>query len=541
MIRLLQEWVSRQAQARPDAAALVFNRERITYGQLEESSNRLARALKEAGCKRGDRVCFLIPKSPAAIISMLGILKADCMHVPLDTSSPVPRLSKIVESCEPRFIMAAGQVAHSLDGLFSDERFQSSVRVGWMDSAGGEGNNFRAEFSASDLQAFSAEPLSYENGPDDPAHILFTSGSTGVPKGVVITHSNVIRFIEWANSYFGIDSSDRLSGHPPLHFDLSGFDIFGTFAAGAELHLVPAGLNLLAVKLADFIRDSELTQWFSVPSILSYMAKFDVVAYDDFPALKRILWCGEVFPTPSLIYWMKRLPSVSFTNLYGPTEATIASSYYAVPRCPEDERAPIPIGTACEGEELLVLDDKLHPVRQGEIGDLYIRGVGLSPGYWRDQAKTEAVFLPNPHGSDPGDRIYKTGDLAKIGDDGLVYFLGRADTQIKSRGYRIELGEIESAANAIEMLDECAIVAVETDGFEGAIICCAYVPRPGADLAPVTLRKRLSVSLPSYMLPSRWMAYEKLPKNANGKIDRPRLREAFRNNGQALASTQTGA
>ena len=166
---------------------------------------------------------------------------------------------------------------------------------------------------------YSPEPLTYENKRHDPAHILFTSGSTGTPKGVVISHANVIHFVEWAVRYFGMAPSDRNSGHPPLPFDLSVFDIFGTFAAGAQLFPVPGKLNVEPHKLADFIRDNNLTQWFSVPSLLHYMAKFDVVRPNDFPALKRVLWCGEVFPTSSLIYWMKRLPHVQFTNLYGPT------------------------------------------------------------------------------------------------------------------------------------------------------------------------------------------------------------------------------
>src|SRR3989449_823116 len=255
--------------------------------------------------------------------------------------------------------------------------------------------------------------------------------------------------------------------------------------------LVPPGLSWLPNGLAEFIRASELTQWFSVPSLLSYMAKFDVVEFNDFPTLRRLLWCGEVFPTPALRYWMARLPNVTFTNLYGPTEATIASSYYTVPRCPEDDRAAIPIGTPCEGEELLVLDEALRRVSPGEVGELYIRGVGLSPGYWRDPEKTRAVFLRNPFSSDPADRIYRTGDLARIGDDALVYFLGRADSQIKSRGYRIELGEIEAALNAVSCLQECAVVAIPTDGFEGTAICCAYVPRPGVPVTPAELRRDL--------------------------------------------------
>jgi amino acid adenylation domain-containing protein len=527
MTSLLQQLVAKQAQQRPDQVSIVYQQERLTYGQLEEASNQLARLLKEAGCQRGDRVCFLIPKTPTAIITILGILKADCVYVPLDTSSPAPRLAKIIAACEPRWIVAGGAVTELLDELMSEEPRRRATSVGWMGQGRTEGNNFKSRFSREDLPSYPGEGLDYKNHASDAAHILFTSGSTGAPKGVVITHDNVLHFINWAVKYFGTKPSDRVSSHPPLHFDLSTYDIYGTLSSGAELHIVPTEMNLLPHKLAEFIRASELTQWFSVPSVLNFMAKADVVRQDDFPAMERLLWCGEVFPTPPLIYWMQRLPHVKFTNLYGPTEATIASSFYTVPQCPADEHEQIPIGVACDGEELLVLDEELKPLPAGEIGDLYIAGVGLSPGYWRDQEKTDSVFLRRPGSLEENDRIYKTGDLAKLGEDGLIYYLGRADSQIKSRGYRIELGEIETALNALNMTEECAVVAINSGGFEGVAICCAYTPLKAVDSSPTKLRAELSKVLPNYMMPARWMQFELLPKNANGKIDRKTLRERF--------------
>jgi acyl-coenzyme A synthetase/AMP-(fatty) acid ligase len=218
---------------------------------------------------------------------------------------------------------------------------------------------------------------------------------------------------------------------------------------------------------------------------------------------------------------------VRFTNLYGPTEATIASSFYDVPGIPEDETKPVPIGRACAGEELLVLDEALRPAAPGETGDLFIRGVGLSPGYWRDAAKTAAAFLPNPFASEPGDRIYRTGDLARLSESGEIVLVGRADTQIKSRGYRIELGEIEAVLHTIGALEESAVVAVESAGIDGLAIACGYAPRPGALLEPADLRALLAAKLPAYMLPSRWRRFERLPLNANGKVDRKALKEIF--------------
>jgi len=537
---LLQEYVARQAEARPDEVALIMRDERLTYSELEEASNRLARLVREAGCSRGDRVCLFVPKCPAAILAELAVLKADCAYVPIDTASPAPRVELIVEAAEPSLILAAAPTTKLLDEVLA-ARGSRSVTVGSLDDEPHAGEHFESVFSAADRPSQSAEPLAWQNTTADPAHILFTSGSTGTPKGVVINHANVVAFVEWAADYFGAKAGDRISGHPPLHFDLSTFDIYATFLTGAELHLVPAAANLLPHSLAELIRTSELTQWFAVPSTFTFMAKFGVVQPGAFPSLERVLWCGEVLPTPILIEWMRAVPQATFTNLYGPTEATIASSYFTMPSIPESETEPIPIGVPCAGEELLVLDEKLEPVPVGEIGDLYIAGVGLSPGYWRDEEKTSAAFVPDPRAADSERRIYRTGDLAKVLDDGLVYFLGRADSQIKHRGYRIELGEIETALGALDGLAEVAVVGVDTSGFEGTAICCAYAPAEGKSVEPTQLGEKLRRVLPPYMVPGRWLALEALPKNVNGKIDRRGLRELFEQDADAAAGSEQPA
>jgi amino acid adenylation domain-containing protein len=534
-MRGLQDWVTQQADSAPEAVAMVAGRERVTYGALEAQSNQLARLIRDSGGQPGDRVAVLMAKSPMAITAILGIYKAGCIFVPLDASSPAPRLAKILDSCDSRLVLAAGSASDALDGL-TRERAIELPPVGWLDhEAPSSGCPFTVRFTLSDVTRAPAVRVDAAGAPDGAAHILFTSGSTGAPKGVVISHRNVIEFVTWACRYFSIKASDRLSGHSPLHFDLSTFDIFGAFAAGAQLHLVPPEMNVLPHRLVDFIRSSRLTQWFSVPSILNYLAKFDAVRANDLPALERLMWCGEVFPTPALMYWMRRLPHVTFSNLYGPTETTIASACYTVEECPNDACAEVPIGTGCGGDELLVLGRDLKPVAAGQVGDLYIRGAGVSAGYWKDPDRTAAAFVPNPCSADHRDRLYRTGDLARIGADGLVYFVGRADAQIKSRGYRIEPGEIESVLSAIGAVQEAAVVGIPTGGFEGTLIACAFAQLPDRSVSPTDLRKALSARLPAYMLPTRWMALPSLPKNATGKIDRTALRELFRA-GEALTA-----
>jgi amino acid adenylation domain-containing protein len=525
---LLQDCVTRSAERSPDKSAVVMGAERLTYRELEESSNRLGRLVAFAGCRRGDRVCMLLPKSPATIAAMIAVLKADGVYVPLDLASPGPRLARIVDSSQPRLILACAETADLAAQILSAADAGSDISCGLIDDSDG-GMSLVPAFSRCDSLSFSAEPIVGVNTPQDLAHLLFTSGSTGLPKGVMITHSNVMQFIEWATHYFGADQADRISGHPPLHFDLSTYDIYGSFFVGAELHLVPPSANRRPNDLADFIRSHDLTQWFSVPSVLTYMAKHDVVQYNDFPTLRRVLFCGEVLPTPTLITWMERLPHATFTNLYGPTEATIASSYYTIPSCPRHPHSPIPIGEACAGEELLVLNEDLERLDLNEVGDLYIGGVGLSPGYWQDKEKTTAAFIPHPFSSVEGARLYRTGDLASVGDDGLVYFHGRLDSQVKSRGYRIELGEIEAGLNGQREVKESAVVGVKSDGFEGVAICCAYALADDSHLSQGELRTRLADHLPAYMLPVRWMKLQALPKNANGKIDRRQVKEMFEN------------
>ncbi|MGI9505496.1 MAG: AMP-binding protein, partial [Geminicoccaceae bacterium] len=353
----LQDYVTREAERRPDAIALVDGEQALTYQALERRSNQFARLFLEGGCKPGDRIGLVLPKSADAVVGMLASLKAGGLYVPIDPASPASRIEKIMLAAECRYVLAGAAATGLLDKLMPIMAAETRPGLIWMSGDTQSVDkpaaaHVQPRFTRADADSLDDEPLAVALQPDaGPAHLLFTSGSTGQPKGVIVTHANVIAFVNWAKAYFGMNEQDRVSCHSPLHFDLSTFDLYGAFAAGAEVHLVPAKLNLFPKGLISFMRDRRLTQWFSVPSVLTYLTRFDAVEDGDFPEMKRLIWCGEVFPTPSLISWMQKLPHVAFTNLYGPTEATIASSYYTMPAIPDDPHASVPIGKACGGEE----------------------------------------------------------------------------------------------------------------------------------------------------------------------------------------------
>lgn len=517
----LQDYAARSAAVDPSAIAIVLEDQRLSYGELVSQSRRLARLLLRAGVGPGDRVLLMMPKSPEAIVGMHAILEAGAAYVPVDLASPGPRAARVAAAAEPRAVLAAAQAAKLLDELVEQGALRG-VRIVSLDDGWPGGERVVADYGPADWARASDDPIEGAGDPDRLAHILFTSGSTGTPKGVQITHAMVGAFVDWAVQHFATAPGERISAHPPLHFDLSTFDIYATLKARAELHLVPARANLLPAELAGFIRGGELHQWFSVPSTLAFLSGSGALEAG-LPSLKRVLFCGEAMPAPVLAEWMRRVPQARYTNLYGPTETTIASSYYDVPPAALDELQPVPIGLPCPGEELIVLDQDLEELEPGRMGELGIAGHGLSPGYWRDDERTAAAFVTR---ASDGKRIYRTGDLGSTDDRGLFYCAGRTDSQIKHRGYRIELGEIEVALNALDALRECAVVVIDAPGFEANAICCAYAPA-GAAVEPPALRAALRRTLPSYMLPTRWLAYGQLPRNANGKLDRPALREQF--------------
>jgi len=428
---LLQDLVTSEVERRPGATAILADGSAVTYQQVEDRSNQLARLLRDTGCRRGDRVCILAPRGAAAIVAMLAVLKADAIFVPVESTGSVAALDRIVQTSQPACILTAALTAPLVDGLIARRTIDAGTVIGSLEDRPIAGRQFSTAFSMHDAAHGHSRPLAYRNRATNPAYVVF-SGVDQTSRGVVGTHAGVMRFVQWANEYFGVGPDDHHPFSIPVAWDWSVYEILGALAAGAVLHPVPVELAYAPQGLGDFVRRMALTQWCAPPETLEAMAAADVVAPGDFPKLERVMWRGGAVSQRALRYWLTRLGHVRFTALYGSSEATIASAYYTVPRSGAANAEGLPIGTPCPGVEVLVLDDALEPVAFEQVGEVCIRGLGVSPGYWRNPEATRAVFLSSPREWERTDPIYRTGDLARRGPDGQIYVVGRRQAVARS-------------------------------------------------------------------------------------------------------------
>jgi amino acid adenylation domain-containing protein len=354
----------------------------------------------------------------------------------------------------------------------------------------------------------------------DLAYILYTSGSTGEPKGVMLSHRNALAFVEWAGDVFQVTHEDRLANHAPFHFDLSTFDLFAGARAGAAVYpLSPRIASFPAAVARQWVAD-RLTVWYATPSTLVLMLTRGGLANLDLSALRVLLFAGEVFPVKYLRDVMRLAPRARFANLYGPTETNVCT-WYEVTKAPEDER-PLPIGRPCPYDEALVLDEGLKPVAAGATGELWVRGATVMHGYWGRPERTALSLQPVEIGDGLTDLAYRTGDLVRVREDGNLEFLGRRDHQVKTRGYRVELGEIETVLHHHPAVDEAVVLAIPDEEVTHRLRA-VVVTKGGSALDEAALRQHCAESLPRYMVPETIEFRRELPRTSSGKVDRRAL------------------
>jgi amino acid adenylation domain-containing protein len=474
----------------------------LTYGELERSSNNLANFLISLGATRGSIVAIMTTEPFQVITSIIAILKAGCVFVPLDIIMPEKRLQALVSEVRPDWFITQAGLDRTVNSLLDGDE----TKIVRLDC---------------DLEGYSnTERPPNSSYPDDLSYIYFTSGSSGRPKGIAGRLKAIDHFIRWEIKIFALNEADRVSQLTSPSFDAFLRDIFVPLCSGGTV-CVPDGEETVrdGRKLIGWIDDQRLSLVHCVPSVFRLMLNENLDP-GRFKSLRHILMAGEpLFPTDVRRWTNIYGDRVQLVNLYGPSETTMVKFCYFVK--PSDKDRPfIPIGKPIEGARALIVDSKARACPPKSVGEIYIRTPFRSLGYYNQPELTRESFIRNPFGNDPDDIVYKTGDLGRVLDDGNFEILGRRDQQVKIRGVRIELGEIEKLLREHELVSDVAVV--DREDREGNKYLCAYVCLKER-IAPATLRVHLSGHLPDYMMPSAFVIIDELPRTISGKIDRHAL------------------
>jgi amino acid adenylation domain-containing protein len=489
----------------------------ISYAELADLSDRVRDRLIHLGVRPGDRVGVWIRKSIDSVATIYGILKTGAAYVPLDPGAPPTRNAFILADCT---VVAVVVEALFQQALAEELSKHGAHPVVFRIEGSGGGVPLRAALDREDNSSQAPAAKTALSKPDDLGAILYTSGSTGKPKGVQLTHRNIVSFVEWCSQTFEPMPSDRFSSHAPFHFDLSLHDIYVSAKHGGTLILFGEEVGKNPARLAELIAATEISIWYSAPSILSLLAQFGDLGSKDYSALRVVLFAGEVFPVSHLRSLVKALPHPRYFNLYGPTETNVCT-YYEVPTpIPEETTEPMPIGKVCSHLEGVVIDEEGKVVGKAVEGELCIRGVGVTRGYWNLPELSAKCFVSV--GSGPP--YYQTGDIVREESDGNLQYLGRRDRMIKKRGFRVELGEIEACLYRHPKVREAAVVALpdEVLGMKvNAHISCKEV----AKLSIIELKTFCSKRIPAYMIPDNFRFHSTLPKTSTDKVDYQALKQ----------------
>ncbi|MBW8873670.1 MAG: amino acid adenylation domain-containing protein [Acidobacteria bacterium] len=494
---LVHELFAAQARRTPSHEAVVAGDLRLTYEELDRRSNQLARYLQRQGVGSEHLVGMCVDRTPARLIGILGVLKSGAAYLPLEPAHPQERLRLILEEARPSVLLVERALR---DRLPASTAGMICLEEAWAAAAGA---------SEADLDRTAT--------PQNLFCVLYTSGSTGSPKGVMFTHRAVCNYLFWAGQTFRLSSGDRVLHNTAFSFDVSLLELLPALVSGATLVLSRPGAQVDSGYLARLLRDERVHAAFFAPSMLRFLLQEPAVA--ECTDL-RLLWCGgEAIPTDLRDLAVARL-GAEMGNIYGPTETTINATYWA---CRADTPGqPVPVGKPIVNTRLFVVDDNLELVSAGVVGELLIGGMGVSRGYLRQPGRTAASFVPDPFSGEPGERLYRSGDLVRYRPDGALEYLGRKDFQVKIRGFRIELGEVETALATHPRIEQA--VATVREDIPGHPRLVAYLVARGADVpSPAEMRAHLQQLLPDYMVPAVFVTLAVMPLSPNGKVDRRAL------------------
>lgn len=496
MQKNILEYLENTARNAPDKIAFSGENENLTFFEIFETSRAIGTFLINKGIKNSPIVVFM-GKRPSTIAAFLGVVYSGSYYVPIDEDIPEQRAKLIFDSLGSFTVIVDKETKNTVENygikaqvfLFeeiikttADDKCLDNIRQSQIDT--------------------------------DPVYIVFTSGSTGVPKGVVACHRSVIDYIDNLTAALGLDLDTVFGNQAPFYVDGKLKDIYSVLKLGATAYLIPKKLFMFPLLLAEFLNHNKINTILWAASALKILSSFEILDKNPPVHLRTIAFGSEVFPVKHLKLFKKHIPAARYFNLYGPTEATGMSCYYEVKRdFNEDEL--IPIGKPFNNTEIILLDHNNQEVKNGQKGEICIKGISLALGYYRDFDRSNRVFVQNPLNSFYPETIYRTGDIGRYNKDGDLVFISRKDNQIKHMGYRIELGEIEVATNCIKKIQSSCCIF----DHKAKRIMLFYV----GEVTKQELIKSLKVKLPRYMLPNEVIKLERMPLTSSGKTDRVRL------------------
>ena len=494
------DYIEKTAERFPDKIAFADEETSLSFSEFRNRAMRLGTALAQKGVLRMPVLVYM-KKSPDFLAAFFGVVYSGCFYVPIDEEMPRRRIELILKNTDAKLMIC-------------DDSTREAAET--FDFAG-DILDYRAccetEYDEELLRRIRMGSVEL-----DPVCIFYTSGSTGVPKGVVVCHRGIIDYIEQLCEVLGFDEESVFANQTPLYWDASMKEIYATLKCGATTWLVPKEKFMFPLQIVEYLNEHKINTINWVVSALSMISAFGAFDTAKPEYLRTVTFCGEVFPVKQFNIWKSALPEVEFYNLYGPTEATGVSTYYHAERLFEENEV-IPIGKSFANTEILLLGADGKEVPDGEEGEICIRGSGVTLGYYGMPEKTDEVFVQNPCNTQFYERIYRSGDLARRDSEGNLVFAARKDHQIKHMGHRIELGEIEADVNSVEGVKNCCCIYAR----EKNKIVLFYV----GDISKGDLTRELKERLPRYMLPNAIRQLESMPLTLNGKTDRVQLQKLY--------------